>query len=462
MRRSQEDPKHTRHLLLAFVRKVSPRMSVMNAVMLVLGVILAGAAIFVSRQLMGSYAIVYEANETYQSCQNALDDFQNCSDALTAQARDYVSTGDLAHLHGYVNEAASNRREDALETLRQSATGQDAVEAVMRARDLSYALQELELYAMRLATPEDTKDLPNSVADVAITAEDAALTLEQRKEAAQKRLSGKEYATKKQQIREQIQSCSNKLITTLQNDLDEKRHQSNVLLGILDMCLVLMVILALFAVAATKLLLLWPMSMHAKSIRKDDPLVQSGSKELRYLTAAYNEMYEINQSRTKSLSHEAHFDPLTGVYNRGGYDNLLFKHRHSCALILVDIDNFKQFNDEYGHEMGDAILVEVSATLFASFRSTDSICRIGGDEFAVIMSDVTPKARVVIERKVEKVVAFLRDTSNELPSVTLSIGVTFADENSTVDGLFQRADAALYEAKRRGRDCLVFDSDLES
>ena len=169
-------------------------------------------------------------------------------------------------------------------------------------------------------------------------------------------------------------------------------------------------------------------------------------------------MYEKNQTKTSSLYHEAHVDALTGMLNRASYDELLFEHRHHCALILVDIDNFKKFNDEYGHEMGDAILIEVSATLFGSFRSTDHICRIGGDEFAVIMTEADPDMREAIERKLEKVSVFLRDTSNGLPSVTISVGVAYGTATSTVDEIFLAADGALYETKRQGRDGRTFAS----
>jgi diguanylate cyclase (GGDEF)-like protein len=124
--------------------------------------------------------------------------------------------------------------------------------------------------------------------------------------------------------------------------------------------------------------------------------------------------------------------------------------------MLVDVDYFKHFNDDYGHDMGDAILIEVAATLYASFRSTDHVCRIGGDEFAVIMVNVGPELRDVIAHKIGQVTAFLRDTSNGLPAVTISVGVAFGDGNCSDDELFRRADEALYSVKQRGRDGFAF------
>ena len=130
--------------------------------------------------------------------------------------------------------------------------------------------------------------------------------------------------------------------------------------------------------------------------------------------------------------------------------------------MLVDVDNFKTFNDTYGHEMGDAILVEVVATLHAYFRPSDYICRIGGDEFAVIMSSVGTGTSAAIEHKLDQIATFLRDTTNGLPKATISVGVAFGRPGIKDDELFQEADGALYEAKRLGRDTYVFANDLDT
>ena len=105
------------------------------------------------------------------------------------------------------------------------------------------------------------------------------------------------------------------------------------------------------------------------------------------------------------------------------------------------------------------MLIEVAATLYASFRTSDHICRIGGDEFAVIMTNTESSLKEVIRTKIDKVATFLRDTSNGLPSVTISVGVAFGNPRSSEDSLFKAADSALYETKRNGRDGLSFSND---
>ncbi|MDO4806985.1 MAG: GGDEF domain-containing protein, partial [Coriobacteriales bacterium] len=270
------------------------------------------------------------------------------------------------------------------------------------------------------------------------------------------------YNKKKFSIRENTQSCSELLVGSLRNELDQYNSRIDMLLFALYVSVIVLLLVVLFEIFATNFLLLWPISLHEASIRDDEPLVPGGAKELRTLTDAYNYMYEKNHTKTASLQYEAHNDALTGLLNRGAYDELIFLHKRNSALILVDVDNFKQFNDEFGHEMGDAVLVEVAATLYASFRSSDYICRIGGDEFAVIMTNAHPELQEVIGHKIEKVAAFLRDTSNGLPSVSISVGIAFGDASSTDDGLFKQADEALYETKRRGRDGYTFFNDLKA
>ena len=446
--------------MAAFIRKVSPSMKAINAVAIVVALLLAVATIFTTRNVVRSGTQVYKTNATYQSCQDALDEFQRSSDFLTAESREFIRTGDSAHLMAYTNDVGSNdRRSRALQTLRSSSNSPEVTKALEYAKQLSADLSQTELYAMRLAArAREMTDLPSTIVDVVLTPQDLALSPDQQLEKASDLVTNRDYTSAKLDINVQVQTCSSKLVSTLQSDLEQQNAELHTHLGFADAGLMSLVLVVAASILSTSLFLLIPMKAHEASILNEEPLEPAGAQELRYLTAAYNKMYEKNQIKTSSLYHEAHVDALTGMLNRASYDELLFEYRHHCALILVDIDNFKQFNDDYGHEMGDAILIEVSATLFGSFRSTDRICRIGGDEFAIIMADADSSMRETIERKLEKVAMFLRDTSNGLPSVTISVGVAYGTETSTVDEIFLAADGALYETKRNGRDGCTFAS----
>jgi diguanylate cyclase (GGDEF)-like protein len=127
-------------------------------------------------------------------------------------------------------------------------------------------------------------------------------------------------------------------------------------------------------------------------------------------------------------------------------------HDENIALILIDIDYFKTVNDTLGHDGGDAVLKKVAGQLTKYFRSSDYACRIGGDEFAVILTNIDESLKQVVETKVISLREGMMDTQDGLPEITLSAGIAFSEPNLTSEGLFKHADSALYLVKESGRN----------
>ena len=128
----------------------------------------------------------------------------------------------------------------------------------------------------------------------------------------------------------------------------------------------------------------------------------AGSLEMRYLAQTYNDLYESSRKEQETLSYEASHDALTGLGNRAMFERV----RNDCdpattAMILIDIDYFKEVNDTYGHEAGDQLLKRAAKVFRAGFRSEDCVCRIGGDEFAVLMMHSGTHLRALVQRKIE-------------------------------------------------------------
>ncbi|MFQ6022726.1 MAG: GGDEF domain-containing protein [Acidiferrobacterales bacterium] len=154
-------------------------------------------------------------------------------------------------------------------------------------------------------------------------------------------------------------------------------------------------------------------------------------------------------------------DPLTGVYNRTVMEaalrretSLARRHRTRLSLILLDIDELKAVNDQYGHETGDNLIKSVADAVSQSLRETDLLSRFGGDEFAILLSSTGRRGATVlaenIRKKIEGVVCTHAD--NEI-KVTVSMGVaSLAKDRERT--LFSRADEALYQAKHAGRNCI--------
>ena len=152
------------------------------------------------------------------------------------------------------------------------------------------------------------------------------------------------------------------------------------------------------------------------------------------------------------LSYQASHDELTGLYNRFGYDFIISEMELSSTyLLMVDVDDFKTINDNYGHDVGDKVLIKIANTLRTNFRSDDCICRIGGDEFVVIMVQANTGLRALVKSKIEKINQKLADSSDGLPPISISVGITFGSEANDAIELLKLADFAMYELKREGK-----------
>ena len=182
-----------------------------------------------------------------------------------------------------------------------------------------------------------------------------------------------------------------------------------------------------------------------------------GAAELQNLANTYNRVYLENQETQKLICHQAEHDALTEALNRGSYEKLLHIYETGdalFALILIDVDIFKSVNDIYGHAVGDAILQKVTGSLKKAFRSIDYVCRIGGDEFMVLIRNINNGS--IAENRVKKLIDEVR--SLEIPEmdgngITISVGLAFSPEHGTTFmELYRHADTALYQVKQGGRN----------
>ena len=155
-------------------------------------------------------------------------------------------------------------------------------------------------------------------------------------------------------------------------------------------------------------------------------------------------------------------DPLTGLYNRRYLDEFLERELRRCerhgtavTLVMVDLDHFKAFNDQYGHDAGDAALIRIAETLQHVARETDVVCRYGGEEIAVVMPATDAEAARSGAERMRVAVAGVSHLCPEgtTPPLTASFGLAAAPADAaTTEALISAADSALYVAKRAGRD----------
>lgn len=167
------------------------------------------------------------------------------------------------------------------------------------------------------------------------------------------------------------------------------------------------------------------------------------------------------KEREERMALLAQTDQLTGLNNKATFTLLAqttLKRRGDCrhAMLMLDIDGFKKVNDSCGHDFGDKVLAAVAAQLKNSFRGSDIVGRVGGDEFMVLMTDISGEDAVV--QKARKLCAEMR--SIQIPGaaharITVSVGVTFFAGDKLFEPLYAEADAALYRAKSSGKNQCV-------
>lgn len=161
------------------------------------------------------------------------------------------------------------------------------------------------------------------------------------------------------------------------------------------------------------------------------------------------------------ITQQAHLDDLTALLNRRGFsryvESLTRQEVGTVSLLVADLDNFKAVNDRYGHQIGDTVLVSVGRLLHAHVRQSDCAVRLGGDEFAIVLASAGID---VARRRAEALISAVRSQpwGDLAPGLAMTVSVGLASgKTGEFTSLIERADRALYEAKRNGRDTVVCD-----
>ena len=177
------------------------------------------------------------------------------------------------------------------------------------------------------------------------------------------------------------------------------------------------------------------------------------------IVVGMNAMIQMTSDSERILSGRAQTDRLTGLFNRAGFDRLCAEiDLKTTTLLIIDTDKFKGVNDRYGHETGDRVLKSISRELVSHFRSADSICRIGGDEFAILMADTEALEESLIQTRIDRINRELCHPADEkLPHVSVSVGVAHGWDAGDWTELYKHADGVLYQVKKAGgRGCRFY------
>ena len=196
----------------------------------------------------------------------------------------------------------------------------------------------------------------------------------------------------------------------------------------------------------------------AGDLEVDLPVAKGG--EVAYLTEVFNDMVARLRSSRHELERLSVTDPLTGLNNRRHMmevlDHEVRRSRrldHTFAVLMADVDHFKQYNDQHGHPAGDEVLKRVASVLNESTRDVDFIARYGGEEFFVLMPEIDAEGAAEAAERIRASIAAEPSFAGE---VTVSFGVAeFPAHGETAEALISVADSVLYQAKKKGRDQVV-------
>ena len=202
--------------------------------------------------------------------------------------------------------------------------------------------------------------------------------------------------------------------------------------------------------------------------------VRVSSCNLETSLETLNDEVDVLRNDVEKLNIEVAIDQLTGIPNRRTFDRVLSQSlqfynvsRESFCLLMIDIDHFKTFNDLHGHLIGDKVLGYVAKFLEKGIKGTDTVCRYGGEEFAIILPDTGYHGGLTVAEKIRRSVAGKQltigdDSKKSLGSINISIGVSEVRAEDDPNALISRADTALYQAKSRGRNQVIGEREVAS
>lgn len=375
-------------------------------VTIVLAVIFAAVSVSSEKE----FQVLRQTTDEYILCQNSAKELQDGSDYLTEQVRMYAMTG------------------------------------------------KTEYYSMRLVAEsygKSEESLPEEIRDVQLSTEDKALSAQDKRTKAQDIVCDTAYQSVRNEITDNVTECMNSLIRLTRNRQGRESTIFSDMYLKLEISIVVLVAMMLVICMLVRKLVVQPLVSYNESIKLGEIFPVIGAAELQNLAETYNKVYQENQETQKIIRHQAEHDSMTDLLNRGAFEKILNIYENgepNFALILVDVDTFKSVNDTHGHAMGDKILKKVSKLLKDAFRSIDYVCRIGGDEFAIIMVEMTSDLQYTISDKIKAVNEELAMAEDGVPAVSLSVGVAFADRENPGESIFKDADKALYRVKENGRN----------
>ena len=429
--------------------------------------ILSALCLTISLLGVQKYTELRNITKEMVNCQNVIQNLQSSSNTLTRQVRLATMTGNWQYVDTYFTELNKvDTYEEALQKLSAYDCEQEVLDHIEKTIVSFKEATQKDFYALALVETSlgnDSSQQPVSLQSVKITEQDGLLSRQKLLDRAKQSVLSAEYASCKSTVSETINSSSVSLFSSIQK---KESRAASIFMDIfrkLIVCIALLAIIALINSFMIKLFVVDPLIHYNNAIQHGTILPVTGATELQMVARTYNHVYEENKQRQAIMQHQAETDPLTHILNRGSFDRIVQlyeKDKQRFALLLLDIDTFKHINDTYGHATGDEVIKQVASIISSTFRAVDHVCRIGGDEFAVVLVEMTSAYKETVITKIQKINDLLSQQINALPQISLSVGAAFSDRKTPGESIFKDADKALYYTKSHGKCGYTIYSDI--
>lgn len=419
----------------------SETLSLLGSFLIVLTAIVFVLILFISYAVNQNFKTLKASTNRFITSTQSFETIRSSSNELTELVRLFVINHDEQFALSYIDIIENNRsQKNALENLRPLyPDGDFTIKRLENSLMQADNLIALDLYNMRLcyeAIGKRAEEIPERIRNIKIKPADEKLSKEEMQNLAVKNVFGNGYLIYKFRVDENcfltVKAISDEIKQTL--DADSEKLGRN-----LDRLRILILLLLVI-----------------------NALSSIGLKEFKSVTSSYNKIYEIGERRTRTLLKNAEYDALTGILNRRAYEQICqnsSEQKRSIALLLIDMDDFKSINDTYGHIGGDTALKSLATILSETFRNGDYVARIGGDEFAAVLTDFKEDGFKIVAEKIDSINGQLSGLEN-IRNVSISVGMAFSPSGYSEE-LYKKADKALYAVKNSGKKgCRVYDESL--
>lgn len=392
----------------------------------------------------------------------------NTSDYLTTQMWHFVATEKPIYLENYWNEVDKTQgRDKAIQKLSTLNLTNEEESLIKSAKQKSDELILKEAWTLGLIS-ESIGITPKKITSIVLTDSENQLTPNKKRDLAIEYVFGEDYTVLKNDIKDNLNKFSTILNVRKDNELSKAISDIQHSLTMAQIYNVAILALLLLSFIIFYAFVVKPFNNYFKCLNNLDgsnlsPLKPSGSKKMKSFAIIFNNVYSSWYKQTEHLKKISLLDSLTKLPNRESLDiyinDALNRGSENLGLLMIDIDHFKSFNDNYGHLMGDKILIEIGTCLSEAVPKELGIAgRLSGEEFIVILPNTTPTQIDTIANNILNKVRNIniKNTGLSLTDnhITVSIGSTLWDSNKkcTSKDLIHRADLALYQAKHNGRN----------